>query len=37
MSAKTGWAPQNVMVVADAMNVKADVMTSSPGPMPATN
>ena len=35
MSAKTGTAPRRAAASAVATNVKADVITSSPGPMPS--
>src|SRR5271157_4395862 len=35
MSTKTGFAPTRAMEPAVAMKLKGDVMTSSPGPMPA--
>ncbi len=35
MSTNTGVAPTSAMVLADATNEKAEVMTSSPGPTPS--
>ena len=37
MSAKTGRAPVNRIELAEAMNVKGEVMTSSPSPIPCAS
>ena len=37
ISAKTGVAPVKRMVLTEAMKVKGEVMTSSPGPMPCAS